>query len=50
MSILNFAVRRTLSEHFSKEELDKVFVPPKPKLESLVATMEKAKQRTGCQS
>jgi hypothetical protein len=39
-----------LVEHFSKEELNKVFVPPKPKLESLVITMEKAKQRTGCNS
>ncbi len=43
-------INEYLSEHFPKEELDKVFVPPKPKLESLVATMEKAKQRTGCQS
>ncbi len=43
-------INEYLSEHFSKEELDKAFVPPKSKLESIVATMEKAKQRTGCQS
>jgi len=43
-------INEYLSEHFSKEELDKAFVPPKPKLESLVATMEKVKQRTGCKS
>ena len=43
-------INEYLSEHFSKEELDKAFVPPKPKLESLVATMEKAKQRTGSKS
>lgn len=39
-----------LSEYFSKEEMDKAFVPPKPKIESLVATMEKAKQRAESQS
>ncbi len=32
-----------LKEHFSAPELEKIFIPPKPKLESLVELLEKAK-------
>ena len=31
-----------LAEHYSREELDKIFVPPRPKIESLVDLIEKA--------
>ncbi len=31
-----------LADHYSKEELDKIFVPPRPKIESLVDLIEKA--------
>lgn len=33
-----------LEEHFSKEELNRIFVPPKPKIESLVELIERAKK------
>ncbi len=33
-----------LADHFSKEELDRMFVPPRPKIESLVGLVEKAKK------
>ena len=33
-----------LDEHFSKEEMDKMFTPPKPKIESLVELIEQAKK------
>jgi len=33
-----------LDENFSGEELDRIFVPPKPKMESLVEMIEKAKK------
>jgi hypothetical protein len=33
-----------LDKQFSEEELDKIFTPPKPKMESLVDLMEKAKK------
>lgn len=37
-----------LAEHYSKEELDRVFALPKPKIESLVDLIEKAKKtKTG---
>jgi hypothetical protein len=31
-----------LAEHYSREELDKIFVPPRPKIESLVDLIERA--------
>jgi hypothetical protein len=33
-----------LNEHFSEEELNRIFSPPKPKMESLVDLMEKGKK------
>ena len=30
-----------VQEHYSEEELDRIFTPPKPKIESLVGLMEK---------
>ncbi|MBW1998571.1 MAG: hypothetical protein JRJ29_11475 [Deltaproteobacteria bacterium] len=33
-----------LDEHFSPEALNRIFVTPKPKLESLVEMIEKAKE------
>ncbi|UCG63401.1 MAG: hypothetical protein JSW12_11955 [Deltaproteobacteria bacterium] len=33
-----------LQDHYSKEELDRIFVPPKSKIESLVDLIEKAKK------
>jgi hypothetical protein len=33
-----------LDENFSGEELDRIFVSPKPKMESLVEMIEKAKK------
>ena len=40
-------INKFLDEYFSREELEKIFTPPKPKVESLVELMEKAKERTG---
>jgi hypothetical protein len=37
-------INEFLDENFSGEELDKIFVPPKPKMESLVEMIEKAKK------
>jgi hypothetical protein len=37
-------INKFLGEHFSKEERDKIFVPPKPKIESLVELIEQAKK------
>ncbi len=37
-------INEFLDEHFSKEDLDKIFTPPKPKMESLVEMIEKAKK------
>ena len=39
MEILTF-----LEDHYTKEELEQIFVPPKPKIESLVSLVEKAKK------
>jgi hypothetical protein len=39
MDINNF-----LAEHYSEEELDRIFVPPKPKMDSLVDLMEKVRR------
>ena len=37
-----------LADHYSKEELDRISVPPKSKIESLVDLIEKAKKvKTG---
>ncbi len=33
-----------LNEHYSEEELDSIFTPPRPKMETLVDLMEKAKK------
>ena len=38
-------INKFLEAHFSNEELDLVFTPPKPKLASLVEMMEQAKKR-----
>ena len=35
-------VNQFLEEHFSKEELNRIFLPPKPKIESLVELIERA--------
>jgi len=41
-------INKFLEDHYSKEELDQVFTPPKPKIESLVELIEKAKkEKTG---
>lgn len=37
-------INEFLDKNFSKEELDKIFVPPNPKIESLVELIDKAKQ------
>jgi len=37
-------INEFLDENFSKEDLDRIFVPPKPKMESLVEMIEKAKK------
>ena len=37
-------IKTFLADHYSKEELDRIFAPPKPKIESLVELMEKAKK------
>lgn len=34
-----------LKDHYSTQELDQVFAPPKSKIESLVGLVEKAKKR-----
>jgi hypothetical protein len=33
-----------VQEHYSKEELDRIFAPPKPKIESLLELMEKVQK------
>ena len=33
-----------LEDHYIKEELEQIFLPPKPKIESLVNLVEKAKK------
>jgi hypothetical protein len=37
-------INQFLADHYSKEEMDRVFIPPKSKIESLVALVEKAKK------
>jgi hypothetical protein len=38
-------VNTFLHEHYSKKQLGKIFLPPKPKIESLVEMAEQAKKR-----
>ena len=33
-----------LQEHYSEDELNRIFAPPKPKIESLVGLMEKVRK------
>ena len=40
---MRIEISQFLEVHFSKEELDRVFAPPKPKMESLVELIEKAR-------
>jgi hypothetical protein len=37
-------MNRFLADYYSKDELDRVFAPPKPKVESLVELIEKSKR------
>ena len=37
-------INKFLEDHYSKEELDQIFTPPKPKIQSLVHMIEKAKE------
>lgn len=34
-----------LKDHYSEEELNKIFIPPKPKMQSLIEMVEKTKKR-----
>jgi hypothetical protein len=40
-------IERFLDEQFSAEDLTRIFVPPKPKLEGLVEMIEKVKKAKG---
>lgn len=41
-------INKFLADHYSKEELDRICIPPKPKIESLMDLIEKAKKvKTG---
>jgi hypothetical protein len=37
-------IRKFLADHYSKEQLDQVFAPPKPKIQTLVELIEKTKK------
>jgi hypothetical protein len=37
-------INKFLEDHYSNEELDRIFAPPKPKIQSLVGLIEKAKE------
>jgi hypothetical protein len=37
-------INRFLADHYSKEELDQIFAPPKPKIQSLMDLIERAKK------
>ena len=37
-------INKFLEDHYSKEERDLMFTPPKPKIQSLVHMIEKAKE------
>jgi len=41
---MHMDITRFLADHYSKEELDRIFAPPKPKIESLVDLIEKARK------
>jgi hypothetical protein len=38
-------IEALVQEHYSEEELDRIFAPPKPKVESLVGLMEKVQKQ-----
>jgi hypothetical protein len=40
-------IEALLQEHYSEEELSRIFAPPKPKVESLVGLMEKVRKEKG---
>jgi hypothetical protein len=40
-------IEALLQEHYSGEELDRIFAPPKPKVENLVGLMEKVRKEKG---
>ena len=37
-------IEALLKEHYTEEELDRIFTPPKPKIESLAGLMEKVQR------
>jgi len=37
-------INEFMAEHYSKEQMDRIFTPAKPKIESLVDLIEKAKR------
>jgi len=37
-------INRFLAEHYTTEELERIFDPPKPKIQTLVELIEKAKK------
>jgi hypothetical protein len=37
-------IEALLQEHYSDEELGRIFAPPKPKIETLVGLMEKVRK------
>ena len=37
-------INKFMADHYSKEEMDRILTPPKPKIESLVDLIEKAKK------
>ena len=41
---MHIDMNRFLADYYSKDELDRVFAPPKPKVESLVELIEKSKR------
>jgi hypothetical protein len=40
-------IEAMLKENYSEEELDRIFAPPKPKVESLVGLIEKVRKEQG---
>ena len=37
-------INEFLEDHYSKEDLDRIFAPPKPKIQNLVELIEKARK------
>ncbi len=37
-------MNKFMTDHYSKEEMDRIFTPPRPKIESLLNLVEKAKK------